>query len=49
MKRIRGLESLFREDKLRQLGLLNLENKRFWRDLIEAFQYLKGGYGKKGE
>lgn len=29
------------------LGMFDLENKKFWGDLIAAFQYLKGAYMKE--
>ena len=43
-----GLEHLPCEDRLRDLGVFNLEKSRLWGDLIAAFQYLKGATGKVG-
>ncbi|PKU41983.1 hypothetical protein llap_7713 [Limosa lapponica baueri] len=45
---IGGLEHLSYEDRLRELGLFSLENRRLWGDLIVVFRYLKGPTRKMG-
>ena len=41
-KMTQGVEHLSCEDRLRELGLFRVEEKRLWGDLRAAFQYLKG-------
>lgn len=45
-KLIKGVEHLTRKDRLRKLGLLSLDQRRFFGDLTATFQYLKWLQGR---
>jgi len=46
---IRGQEHLSYEERLRQLRLISMEERRLQGELLVAFQCLKGAYKKDGE
>ena len=46
---IKGMEHLFYDERLRELGLFSLKKRRLWGDFTAAVQYLQGAYRKAGE
>ena len=46
---IKGLEQLSYEEKLRELGLFNLEKRKLWGDIVVALHCLKETYIQEGD
>jgi len=46
---IRGMVHLSYDERLRELGLFSLENRRLQEDLVPVFEYLKGAYTQDGD
>lgn len=46
---IRGVQHVSYAERLKELGLFRLEQRRLWGGLIVTFQYQKGAYRKDGE
>ncbi|XP_064278193.1 uncharacterized protein LOC135301750 [Passer domesticus] len=47
-KMIKGLENVSYEERLRKMGLFSLEKTRIKADLIDVYEYLKGGFQEDG-
>ena len=45
---MRGLEHLFCEDRLKELGMFSLQKRKLQGDFSMAFQHLKGDYKQEG-